>query len=100
MQGKEKIRPAVYIMASRPRGTLYIGVTSNLTIRCWQHRNHLAEGFTSRYGIDQLVYYEAHENMESAILREKQLKRWKRKLKIELIESFKPRWIDNYTSLF
>ena len=100
MLEKGEKQPAVYIMASRLNGTLYIGVTSDLLGRCWQHRNHLVEGFTRRYGIDLLVYYEIHEDMESAILREKQLKKWKRNWKIELIESFNPRWIDLYFSLF
>ena len=74
--------PCVYILANRPNGTLYIGVTSNLVQRVWQHKNDLVEGFTKRYGVHRLVWYEAHENMESAITREKMLKRWKRAWKI------------------
>ena len=74
--------PCVYILANKPNGTLYIGVTSNLVQRVWQHRNDLVEGFTKRYGVHRLVWYEAHENMESAITREKMLKRWKRAWKI------------------
>ena len=80
-------QPAAYILASKRNGTLYIGLTSDLVKRVWEHRNHLVEGFTKRYGICQLVWYELHENMESAIQREKRLKGWKRIWKLELIES-------------
>ena len=68
--------PCVYILASKPYGTLYIGVTSNLQKRIWEHKNNLIEGFTSKYGIHDLVWYELHEAMESAIVREKRLKNW------------------------
>ena len=88
--------PCVYILANKPNGTLYIGVTSNLVQRVWQHKNDLVEGFTKRYGVHRLVWYEAHENMESAITREKMLKRWKRAWKIRLIEKGNPRWLDLY----
>ena len=88
--------PCVYILANKPNGTLYIGVTSNLVQRVWQHKNDLVEGFTKRYGIHRLVWYEAHENMESAITREKMLKRWKRAWKIRLIEKANPKWSDLY----
>ncbi len=74
--------PCVYVLANKPNGTLYIGVTSNLVQRVWQHKNDLVEGFTKRYGIHRLVWFEAHESMESAITREKMLKRWKRAWKI------------------
>ena len=88
--------PCVYILANNPNGTLYIGVTSNLVQRVWQHKNDLVEGFTKRYGVHRLVWYEAHENMESAITREKMLKRWKRAWKIRLIQEANPRWSDLY----
>ena len=88
--------PCVYILANNPNGTLYIGVTSNLVQRVWQHKNDLVEGFTKRYGIHRLVWYEAHENMESAITREKMLKRWKRAWKIRLIQEANPKWSDLY----
>jgi len=88
--------PAVYIMASKRNGTLYIGVTSNLVKRVWEHKNDMVAGFTKRYGVHQLVWYEIHENMESALTREKRLKDWKRKWKVELIESKNPTWQDLY----
>ncbi len=92
-------QPAVYILASKRNGTLYIGVTSDLVKRVWEHRNNMAEGFTKRYGVHQLVWYEMHEGMESAIEREKQLKEWKRKWKLELIESVNPSWQDLYHTI-
>jgi len=70
-------RPAVYILASKRNDTLYIGVTSNLVKRIWEHKNNMVEGFTKRYSVHQLVWYEIHESMESAITREKSLKEWK-----------------------
>ena len=85
--------PCVYILANKPNGTLYIGVTSNLVQRVWQHKNDLVEGFTKRYGVHRLVWYEAHENMESAITREKMLKRWKRAWKIRLIQEANPKMV-------
>ncbi|MCX5567817.1 GIY-YIG nuclease family protein [Kaistia nematophila] len=88
--------PCVYILASARNGTLYIGVTSNLPQRIWQHREGLLEGFTRRYGIKTLVYFEVHDTMESAIRREKQMKLWKRDWKIELIERANPDWLDLY----
>jgi putative endonuclease len=91
-----KKQPAVYILASKRNGTLYIGVTSDLVKRVWEHKNNLVAGFTRRYGIHQLVWYEIHETMESAITREKRLKNWKRQWKIELIESNNPNWLDLY----
>ena len=87
-------QPAVYILASQRNGTLYIGVTSNLPKRVWEHRNNVVEGFTRRYGVHSLVYFEIHETMYSAISREKQLKRWRRKFKLQLIESTNPTWRD------
>jgi len=88
--------PCVYILASARNGTLYIGVTSNLPQRVWQHREDFLGGFTRRYGIKTLVHYEAHDTMESAIRREKQMKLWKRSWKIELIERANPNWLDLY----
>jgi putative endonuclease len=90
---------AVYILASKRNGTLYIGVTSDLVKRIWEHRNDMVEGFTKRYSVHQLVWYELHENMESAIEREKGLKEWKRKWKLELIESTNPNWQDLYHTI-
>jgi putative endonuclease len=89
-------QPAVYILASRRNGTLYIGLTSDLAKRIWEHKNDMVEGFTKRYGVHLLVWYELHESMESAIEREKRLKEWKRKWKLELIESTNPNWEDLY----
>ena len=87
-------QPAVYILASKQNGTLYIGVTSNLQKRAWEHKNDLVEGFTRKYGVHQLVYYELHEDMISAINREKQMKKWNRAWKLELIERQNPGWRD------
>ena len=86
----------VYILASRLGGTLYIGVTSRLVQRTYEHRESLAEGFSKRHGVKRLVYYEACPTAESAILREKQMKEWRRAWKIELIERENPNWIDLY----
>jgi len=90
------MQPAVYLLASKRNGTLYVGVTSDLVKRVWEHRNNLAEGFTKRYGVHQLVWYELHASMDSAIQREKRLKGWKRKWKVQLIESTNPNWRDLY----
>ena len=92
-------QPAVYILASRPHGTLYIGVTSNLVKRVWEHKNNAVEGFTKRYNIHHLVWYELHDSMESAIIREKRLKNWKREWKIRLIEDMNPNWNDLYSGI-
>jgi len=89
-------QPAVYMLASNRNGTLYIGVTSDLVKRIWQHKNNMVEGFTKRYGVHQLVWYELHENMQSALAREKRMKGWKRKWKLELIDSMNPNWQDLY----
>ena len=91
--------PAVYIMANQRNGTLYIGVTSNLIQRVWQHKNHLADGFTKKYKITTLVYFEQTSTIESAITREKELKGWSRAKKIFLIEEQNPYWMDLYDSL-
>ena len=87
------------MMASERNGTLYIGVTSDLIARVWQHKNNAVEGFTKKYEVHQLVWYEPHENMESAILREKVLKKWNRIWKLRLIEQFNPEWQDLYEQL-
>jgi putative endonuclease len=87
-------QPAVYITANRRNGTLYTGVTSNLPQRVWQHREGVADGFTKRYGCKMLVWFEVHEIMEAAILREKQIKAGSRKKKLALIEAFNPQWRD------
>jgi putative endonuclease len=92
-------QPAVYILSSKRNGTLYIGVTSDLAKRVWEHKNNMVEGFSKRYCIHQLVWYELHENMESAIRREKQLKEWKRKWKIELIEKTNLNWNDLFLAI-
>jgi putative endonuclease len=92
-------QPAVYILASRRNGTLYIGVTSNLPQRVWQHRTAAVRGFTKRYGCKTLVWYELRETMPYAIAREKQLKGGSRKKKLALIEAANPDWRDLYEDL-
>ncbi|MCG2594710.1 GIY-YIG nuclease family protein [Ramlibacter sp. XY19] len=87
-------QPAVYILASARNGTLYIGVTSQLVQRAWQHREHVVDGFTRQYGVHRLVYYELHGDMEHAIVREKRLKKWNRLWKLRLIEERNPEWRD------
>jgi len=91
--------PCVYILASAPRGTLYVGVTSNLPGRIWQHKHDQVEGFTREYKIHTLVWYEVHGTMESAILREKAIKAWKRVWKIELVEGSNSGWHDLYPEI-
>jgi putative endonuclease len=88
-----------YILASKPYGTLYNGVTNDLLGRVWEHKNDCVEGFTKRYQVHMLVYYEQCESIESAIMREKQIKKWKRRWKIELIEKMNPTWKDLYVEL-
>jgi putative endonuclease len=92
-------RRCVYILASRRNGTLYIGVTSDLMLRIWQHRSNAAAGFVRDYGIRRLVFVEFHNTMEAAILRAKQLKKWRRAWKLELIERHNPQWQDLYDDL-
>ena len=92
-------QPAVYIGASRYRGTLYLGVTSALWQRIWDHKNERTPGFTSRYGVNRLVWYEHRHTMESAIKREKQLKAWRREWKIEQVERMNPGWLDLHDSI-
>jgi putative endonuclease len=89
----------VYILASRKNGTLYIGVTSDLAKRVWQHKTSLVDGFTKKYKIDKLMYYEMHENAESAIQREKQIKKWNRRWKLRLIEKANSIWRDLYEDI-
>jgi putative endonuclease len=91
---RDNFQTCVYIMASRRHGTLYIGVTSDIIQRADQHRRGLLPGFTRDYGIRRLVWFEVHETMESAIMREKRLKEWQRAWKIELIEATNPEWLD------
>jgi putative endonuclease len=92
-------RPCVYILASRRNGTLYIGVTSNLVLRIHQHRSNAVAAFVQDYGVHRLVFAEFHDTMEAAILREKQLKTWRRAWKLELIERHNPQWRDLYNEL-
>lgn len=87
-------QPAVYILANKRNGTLYVGVTSDLRQRAWIHKNDFVEGFTKKYGVHSLVYYELHQDMMSAITREKQIKKWNRAWKLELIEKQNPDWRD------
>ena len=89
----------VYILASGKNGTLYIGITSGLVKRVYEHKQHLVPSFTSKYKIDQLVYYEIFDSVELAITREKQLKSWRRQWKIELIEKNNPEWKDLYLDI-
>jgi putative endonuclease len=91
--------PCVYILASRRNGTLYIGVTSDLIKRVWQHKNDVVEGFTKQYGVHILVWYELHGTMESAIQREKNIKKWNRRWKLALIEKSNPDWKDLFMDL-
>ena len=86
----------VYIMTNRPNGTLYVGVTSDLAKRVWQHKTKAEPGFTAKHGVDRLVWFEPYDEPEPAIRREKQIKEWKRDWKIELIEQGNPHWLDSY----
>jgi putative endonuclease len=92
-------QPCVYILASKNNGTLYIGVTSNLIKRVWEHKNSVVEGFTKKYHVNSLVWFEIHQAMDTAITREKQLKKWRRNWKIKLIEKDNPAWTDLYPSI-
>ena len=92
-------QPAVYILASERNGTLYIGVTSDLVKRIWEHKNNLVKGFTKRYNVHILVWYELHNNMNAAIEREKNVKEWKRAWKIRLLEENNPDWNDLYNTI-
>jgi putative endonuclease len=89
----------VYILASARNGTLYIGVTSNLIQRIWQHKEGIIGGFSKEHDVKQLVWYEQHESAESAIQREKQIKKWKREWKVRLVETDNPYWNDRYSEI-
>lgn len=89
----------IYILASQRNGTLYIGVTNDLVKRVWEHKSKVADGFTKKYGVDKLVYFEETSDVGSAIAREKQLKNWQRKWKLELIEGKNPNWEDLYEKI-
>ena len=91
--------PFVYLLASQPHGTLYVGKTTELLRRVWQHKTGAASGFTKKYGVDRLVWFESHATIESAFLREKRIKAWKRAWKIQLIEQDNPDWLDLYRDL-
>jgi putative endonuclease len=90
---------AVYMLANQRNGTLYIGVTSDLAKRVWEHMEGSVDGFTHEYGVTMLVWYELHSSAESAVTREKQLKKWNRAWKVRLIEGMNPYWIDLYGTL-
>jgi putative endonuclease len=92
-------QPCVYILASRRNGTLYVGVTSDLVKRVWEHKNDLVVGFTQRYAVHALVWFERHETMDSAISREKAIKEWRRRWKLKLIEEQNPDWRDLYDDI-
>lgn len=92
-------QPCVYILANQRNGTLYTGVTSDLIKRVWEHKNDQAEGFTKKYTVHLLVYFEQHEDMNAAITREKQIKKWNRAWKLRLIEALNPNWNDLYETL-
>ena len=94
-----ELQQCVYLLASKRNGTLYTGVTSNLTKRIWEHKNNLVAGFTKKYSVHTLVWYEVHETMEFAIRREKAIKNWKRSWKIKVIEEENPGWQDLYPDL-
>ena len=89
----------VYLLSSKPHGTLYVGVTSDLAKRIWEHKTKSVPGFTTRYGVGRLVWYEAHDDWEAAFRREKRIKEWKRAWEIELIEAQNPQWLDLYLGL-
>ena len=89
----------VYVLASQRNGTLYVGITSNLIKRIWEHKNKAIEGFTQKYNVGKLVYFEQYRDPENAIKREKRLKKYNRQWKLELIEKENPEWRDLYTDL-
>ena len=89
----------VYIVASQRNGTLYTGVTNNLVRRSWEHRTGVSDGFTRKYGCKYLVWFEVHSDIDEAILREKRIKKWRRRWKLDLIEEGNPRWRDLYDDL-
>ena len=89
----------VYILASKRNGTLYTGSTDDLAKRVWEHKEKITKGFTSDYGVDRLVWHEAHDTREAAFTRERQIKEWKRAWKLELIEAFNPEWRDLFETI-
>jgi putative endonuclease len=89
----------VYIMTNKRNGTLYVGMSNDLARRCYEHKNELTDGFTKKYHLHRLVYYEVHDDPTEAIIREKQIKKWYRKWKIELIEGQNPEWKDLYKEI-
>lgn len=89
----------VYILASSRNGTLYIGVTSDLLKRVYEHKQNIIDGFTKKYSVHTLVYYETHNNIEEAIIREKQIKKWNRAWKMRLIEEMNPQWVDLFNQI-
>ena len=91
--------PCVYLMASKPHGTIYLGVTSNPVQRVWEHKNNVVEGFTKEHTVHTLVWYELHDTMENAIQREKTIKKWNRSWKVRLIEQENPMWRDLYEDI-
>ena len=93
------MQSCVYILASRRNGTLYVGVTSNLSRRIWEHKAGVVDGFSKRYGVHMLVYAELHATMEEAILREKRIKAWRRAWKLKLIEDANPTWRDLFSEI-
>ena len=95
----DHFKPAVYILASKYQGVLYIGVTSNLPQRIWQHKHKLVDAFSQQYNVDRLIWYELHMEMYAAITREKQIKKWNRAWKIELIETDNPNWNDRFEEI-
>jgi putative endonuclease len=99
IQEGEMKQPCVYILASQRNGTLYTGVTSDLIKRVWEHKNDQAEGFTQKYAVHLLVYFEQHDDMNAAITREKQIKKWSRAWKLGMIEEKNPNWNDLYETL-
>jgi putative endonuclease len=96
---REDFQPCVYIVTNQRNGTLYIGVTSNLKQRMWQHKEGFVEGFAKQHGLHSLVWYELHDTMENAITREKQLKEWQRAWKLRTIEEMNPYWNDLYDAI-
>ena len=92
-------QPCVYILASKRNGTIYVGVTSHLVKGIWEHKTDAVDGFTKRYAVHELVWYEVHATMTSAIAREKAIKEWKRAWKLEIIERANPSWRDLYGDL-
>ena len=96
---KEPKQGYVYILFNKKNGTIYVGVTSDLIRRVWEHKNKLVEGFTKDHAVDRLGYFEASDSIEDAIAREKQIKSWSRKKKLALIEEMNPKWQDLYCSL-